>query len=288
MDASSWGGIRDWKAKGTHESGTVMQGTAESEESRLSRLALRRYAELRRRRYAKEFCFRQLGDLNGRRVLDAGCGDGGNLVNFAVQGAQVTGLDPSPAAAERAARLVTLNQLQDRVTVSCAALPDADLPFASFDVLWLDFVLHRHQDDISRYLAAGVRLIRPGGIMMIMEPMNFWPAYRRLRLRFRGGTPVPPDQQPLETDHLERAMALMEVPHVRAFRALARLDRVLIGPTPYEIAPPVRRGAMDVVAGIDYAMLSLAPLRRLASVVVTWGTPRSAARAGNPGMEHGA
>ena len=47
---------------------------------------LHRYGDLRRRRFNKEYRFRLLADLTGKRVLDVGCGDGTNSVTLRCSG----------------------------------------------------------------------------------------------------------------------------------------------------------------------------------------------------------
>src|SRR5260221_10746513 len=60
-------------------------------------LAFARYTRRSlRRRFNKEFRFRILGSLAGKRLLDVGCGDGLNVAMFAKMGADVTGIDVSP------------------------------------------------------------------------------------------------------------------------------------------------------------------------------------------------
>src|SRR6202171_1203738 len=52
--------------------------------------------------YPKEYCFRLLGDLRDKTILDVGCGEGEDGMILAKLGARVTGLDVSPAAIELA------------------------------------------------------------------------------------------------------------------------------------------------------------------------------------------
>ena len=119
---------------------------------------------------------RLAGELRGRAVLDAGCGDGTLVRALAGRGATVTGVDADPAmlAAARA-RAPEAAFVQGRVE----RLGLAD---ASFDVVVAVTVLCFVPDPESaiRELA---RVLRTGGRLVIGElgRWNAWAAIRRVR-----------------------------------------------------------------------------------------------------------
>ncbi|MEI8002473.1 MAG: methyltransferase domain-containing protein [Actinomycetes bacterium] len=96
------------------------------------------------------------------RILDAGCGPGGNGAGFAAHG-DVTGVDLSPDA---------LAFVRDRrpttrpVRASLEALPLAD---ATFDVVAAVTVLYCVPDDRTAVHEL-VRVLRPGGVLFCLEP----------------------------------------------------------------------------------------------------------------------
>lgn len=97
-----------------------------------------------------------IGAGPGRRVLDICCGHGNLSQALAAAGAEVTGLDFSPAMldiARRRAPGVTL------VEGDCAALPFED---ASFDAATCGFAI-MHVPDAARLLSEARRVLRPGG-----------------------------------------------------------------------------------------------------------------------------
>ena len=102
--------------------------------------------------------------LVGVRALDVGCGDGGLLRWLARRGADAIGLDPDPAQLARAATAV-------RPTVLVRA--DAErLPFrpAAFDLVLLFNSLH-HVAAPAQGLAEATRVLRPGGDLVVVEPL---------------------------------------------------------------------------------------------------------------------
>src|SRR5688572_12746860 len=113
-------------------------------------VTLRRYGGGRPRRiWQKEFRFRLLGDLSGRRVLDVGCGHGANASLLARLGAHVTGLDVSPGAIEAARARARANGVSHRVELVCSPVETAELPDDSFDVIWGDAILHHLLHDLD-------------------------------------------------------------------------------------------------------------------------------------------
>ncbi|GAB2923522.1 class I SAM-dependent methyltransferase [Micromonospora polyrhachis] len=102
------------------------------------------------------------GDVNGRRILDAGCGSGPLSAALRERGAIVTGFDSSPAMVELAQR-----RLGEDVTLLVADL-SKPLPFAdgAFDDVVVSLVLHYLQDWAAP-LAELRRILRPGGRLFL-------------------------------------------------------------------------------------------------------------------------
>jgi hypothetical protein len=67
---------------------------------------------------------------------------------------------------------------------------------------------------------------------------------------------------------------------VRYYALFGRLDRFILVNHNYERSHPVRRGAVNVLNGLDWALLSLPGIRNLAGTCVMHGrVPRSGAEA---------
>ena len=121
--------------------------------------------------------------LEGRSVLDFGCGAGMASRMFTSRGAYVTGVDPDPAQLEMAARAAGARF--EAVELSLAkSNPLADVPRGPFNLVWLADVLLFYfypQDAGEPLMPAGDLLAQlaermtPDGRLVIMMPHGvFW------------------------------------------------------------------------------------------------------------------
>lgn len=110
------------------------------------------------------------GDVNGRRVLDAGCGAGPLAAALIERGAVVTAFDGSPAMVELARK-----RLGDAADLRVADLTEP-LPFDdnTFDDVVVSLVLH-YLRDWAGPLAELRRVLKPGGrlILSVDHPVTY-------------------------------------------------------------------------------------------------------------------
>ncbi|MGP3918808.1 methyltransferase domain-containing protein [Nonomuraea sp. 10N515B] len=108
--------------------------------------------------WARSSILALVGDVAGRRVLDAGCGSGPLSAALRDRGAVVTGIDSSAGMLARARR-----RLGDDAALHVVDVRDP-LPFAdgAFDDVVASLVLH-YLEDWGPTLAEMRRVLRPGG-----------------------------------------------------------------------------------------------------------------------------
>lgn len=157
----------------------------------------------------KEAVFALAGNLTGLRVLDVGCGDGAYAIWAAGLGANVTGLDSSPAMLDAARRRASAAGVSvDWREGRAEALP---LETASFDVVIAVTVLCWVSDAVAA-VQEMARVARPGGVVVIGElgRYSLWAWARRIRGRFGNKTWL--EAHFWTTDELRR---LVEVGHLK-------------------------------------------------------------------------
>ncbi len=108
-----------------------------------------------------EWIARLAGGLQGKRVVDVGCGGGILSESMALQGAQVTGID----LAEKPLKVAKLHQLESGVQVDYRLIAAEDLAAAepaSFDVVTCMEMLEHVPDPVS-VMTACARMVKPDG-----------------------------------------------------------------------------------------------------------------------------
>jgi 2-polyprenyl-3-methyl-5-hydroxy-6-metoxy-1,4-benzoquinol methylase len=241
---------------------------------KLDPLVVRRYTAPRlRRRFNLEYRFGVMGSLEGKRVLDVGCGDGSNAVLLALRGARVTGIDLSPKTVELARRRAEANGVGDMVEFICSPIETAPLPEQYFDIVWGDSILHHVLEDLDPVLSSLMRSLKPDGLFVFAEPVNLCASLRRLRMM----VPVPidgtPDERPLVAEEVERVVRCARRCTIRRFRLLTRLDRFILKGYSYEHSSAPRRLLYECLSFLDCSLLSLPGLKRLTGVCVLHGQP---------------
>lgn len=175
--------------------------------------------------YRKEFVFRLIHEQRPRTILDFGCGDGENSVQLGLLGYDVTGFDVSPEYVDMAQRRLVVNQIGERVRFLISAGAELQLPENAFDLALVNLVLHHV--DLRPCLESLRRRVKPGGWLVIVEPV----AYSSVLQKFRDITPVEKDISPNERQLNQRDLEVIgeyfEIVRVRHFRLLSRLDRLL-------------------------------------------------------------
>jgi SAM-dependent methyltransferase len=121
----------------------------------------------------------ELLDVRGRDVLDVGCGDGALVRRLADARARAVGLDPQAAALEQARA-----QAREGQTVRYVQGTAEDPPFAdaSFDVvIFFNSLHHVPPACMDRAVAEAARMLRPGGLLYVQEPVARGSAFELLR-----------------------------------------------------------------------------------------------------------
>jgi SAM-dependent methyltransferase len=111
------------------------------------------------------FALSLLGDAAGKKVLDMGCGLGGNSCWLAKKGAVVTAIDISHGNVDKAVEWAEKNGVEiDAHVMDCEKLAFAD---KSFDLVFGSFILHHL--DIEKAASEIRRVLKDGGKSVFIE-----------------------------------------------------------------------------------------------------------------------
>ncbi len=148
---------------------------------------------------ANEFSWRSLGDLRGKDVLEIGCGEGETTLRFARAGARVTCIDISSEMIKLVQDRARAENLGGSVHAEQMSGEAVAFPEHSFDLVYGHSILHHL--DINIAAERIFHVLRPGGIAVFLEPLDYNPVIRLFRLV----TPQrrTPTEKPLRYDQIE-------------------------------------------------------------------------------------
>lgn len=139
------------------------------------------------------FILRQMGDIQGKLLLDLGCGAGENSVYFAKKGARCVATDYSPGMVDVALKLAAANGVTiEGRTANAMAL---NFPDNTFDLVYASNLLH-HIPDPKIALKEMHRVLKPGGKACFWDPLKHNPVinvYRRMATAVRTDDETPLD-----------------------------------------------------------------------------------------------
>ncbi|MFA5163944.1 MAG: class I SAM-dependent methyltransferase [Candidatus Omnitrophota bacterium] len=145
-----------------------------------------------------------LGDAAGKKVLDMGCGTGGNSCWLAKKGAIVTAIDISPANVARTLEWSQKNGVEvDARVMDCEKLAFAD---RSFDLVFGSFILHHI--DIGKAAPEIRRVLKDGGKAVFIENSGDNPLlmfFRNRVIPVFGLRKSSPSEYPLTAERIRQA-----------------------------------------------------------------------------------
>jgi ubiquinone/menaquinone biosynthesis C-methylase UbiE len=184
-----------------------------------------------------ELLFRASGrSLEGLQVLDLGCGFGALSLYFAARGGLVTGIDPVEDRLGVGRDVAAEHQLS--AGFERGTMQDLQLPDATFDVAVqnnsLCYVVSR--EDRDRALRETLRVLRPGGYLVVRNPNRWHP------LDQFTGLPLlqllPPDRATRVAERVGRARSTVRL--ASPPEALRELRRAGFSEVAHVISPASR------------------------------------------------
>ncbi len=146
-----------------------------------------------------EALFRQVGNVENKRVLEIGCGTGWITAEFLSKGAHVDAFDISPEAIEQTKALLESNDLYRNCNLDVMNAEELGYDDDRFDVVFGFAILHHLE--LDKALCELQRVMKPGGKGFFAEPLGHNPAlnlYRLLTPNYRTEDERPLDMQDIE------------------------------------------------------------------------------------------
>lgn len=185
-----------------------------------------RYRACRNRRSdRKEYTYSLVHQLQPASILDFGCGDGEVCVQLARLGYTTTGFDVSPEYVELAKERARIDEVQDKVKFFVADGSNLTLAEQTFDLVLVQLVLHHV--DLRPCLEAIRKHVKPGGHVIIVEPVAYSATLRWLRDRTPVEKDISPSERQLTDEDIRIINEYFTITAKKHFRLFARLDRIL-------------------------------------------------------------
>jgi SAM-dependent methyltransferase len=117
--------------------------------------------------YPLEYAYHLLGDVNGQRVIDFGCGSGANSALLTGRGARVWAIDISGDLLQLAQRRLVVSGRGGGATFIAGSAHDLPFPDGSIDVVFGIAILHHLDLDlVGREVR---RVLKPGGTLHLLD-----------------------------------------------------------------------------------------------------------------------
>lgn len=123
------------------------------------------------RRKAIDFSYLRLGEIQNKKLLEIGCGSGQQALLFALKGAEVMVIDISDEALKAASLLAK----EKNVPLQLYRMNAEELEFESqtVDIVYINSVLMHV--DAEKVLKECSRVLKPGGKVVVIEPLRYAP-----------------------------------------------------------------------------------------------------------------
>lgn len=176
------------------------------------------------RLYQKEWIYKNIA-LKGKDVLDFGCGTGEIATQIAFLGAnRVYALDVTAGLLDSTRRRAELDGVADRIQTVCGMIQDVEP--RPVDVIIAFAVLH-HCFPLENVMPALLRWLKPGGVFVAVEPVNYLVPLEWLRNH--SGIPTGPldeGERKLRSEDLHYVASHFPQSQTTHFHLLGRLSRI--------------------------------------------------------------
>jgi len=162
------------------------------------------------------YAFYLLGEVRGKTVLDFGCGSGENVAPLLARGAKVLAVDLSQELIELARQRLTITKQDGDCRFIVGSAYEIPLPDGTVDVIFCSSLLHHLT--IPRAMAEMKRLLKPGGVAIVKEPVRFSKTFAAARSLFPAKEDISENEHPLTKAELAQVKEGWVASGERSFR----------------------------------------------------------------------
>lgn len=200
---------------------------------------------------------RALGDLQGKRILELGCGTGWLSVIFCKLGASVDGIDISNDLVEIAEKRANINQIENQTAFQVMSAHRLTYPAETFDFVYGLSILHHV--NILECIPEVKRVLKKGGKAVFSEPIinNQFIEVIRRKIPVKIDDDLESPAPPLCDRDIRYILARFQSGRVAYYRFLSSVDRII-----------QKKSVILVMQAIDSLLLQLWPFRALARQIV--------------------
>lgn len=203
---------------------------------------------------------RHIHEHRPETILELGCGAGQLTTRLAKIGYQVTALELSPELLEATRMRAAMDGVSGRVETWQGDLTQFDCGDRRFDMVVAKLVLHHL--DLEAALRMITRSLKPGGVLVVWEPVAFSTALQALRDVTPVKKEVSPNERQLTRADLARIRSCFANCQEDLFYLFARLHRVF---PDHHLTRILLRGVECFDA---FALANCPPLRHFAGTAV--------------------
>jgi 2-polyprenyl-3-methyl-5-hydroxy-6-metoxy-1,4-benzoquinol methylase len=210
--------------------------------------------------YPLEYAFHLLGDVEGKTVVDLGCGEGLNSVILASLGARVFSIDISDKSLEVTGKRAKANGVASNVTLLHSDATTIPMEDARADHVLCAAILH-HVDPVATALEIA-RVLKPGGTAVFEEPLAGPSALQKFKAMLPKNKNNTDDERPLTLQEVDSVSRAVGVPgRSRVFGLTSRAVLRVVTP---------QSRLMPLIHQLDAALVAYAPLAHKFASPLVW------------------
>lgn len=214
----------------------------------------------------KQYMFSHMNPIEGKVILDFGCGDGVTAIQLAMMGAKkVIGFDLSPDLIQYAIRLANMNDVGKKCEFYEAEATTFNLGIKIYDIILVDNVMHHlPREKFQGILKRINRSLKPDGKVIFREPINYLTWLNSFKRVIGYSADATEDEHELSYPDVMTIASSFDIVTEKYFSIL---DRVAMSTG--------LKKARFAAQRIDRALLGLMPalMKRFAGTVVITGYP---------------